>query len=81
MRHSDEKAHRVSGALRQRALPIMDTARAVENGFPEISLELRRQRRPKTARRIKAKFFAFHLAIPKSVLIQTWESEEIRLFI
>ena len=36
MRHSDAKSRRVSGALRQRALPIMDTATAVENGFPEV---------------------------------------------
>ena len=33
MRHSDAKSRRVSGALRQRALPIMDTATAVETGF------------------------------------------------
>jgi len=36
MRHSAAKYRRVSGALRQRALPIMDTATAVENGFPEV---------------------------------------------
>ena len=38
MRHSDAKSRHVSGALRQRALPIMDTATAVENGFPEVPL-------------------------------------------
>jgi hypothetical protein len=34
MRHADTRAHRVSGALRQRALPIIDPARVVENGLP-----------------------------------------------
>jgi len=38
MRHSDAKSRRISGALRKRALPIMDTATAVENGFPEVPL-------------------------------------------
>jgi len=36
MRHSDAKSRRVSGALRQRALPIMHTATAVENRFPKV---------------------------------------------
>jgi len=38
MRHSDAKSRHVSGALRQRALPIMDTATPVENGFPKVPL-------------------------------------------
>ena len=66
MRHSDAKSRRVSGALRQRALPIMDTATAVENGFPEVPwMESSSMVNPLSLRMLKMKLMG-SLAMPAS---------------